>query len=175
MIFQFNKCRKLMSTDNFDTVCCCKLSKLLMQPDDYIRRVLHALRGNCTSNQNLACFVPRLKIINTTLKMIYEFKSKLPTTFKSDIEILEGQGVLKQSNVLHVLINNSRTAAPAEIPMPFLSFSKNLFKDIIISFFKKVLAILRQCMKYVQFWFGVLFPLDKTKQCIRCALCTLMV
>ena len=40
--------------------------------------------------------------------------------------------IIDQNNILHILINNSRTAAPTKILMPFLSSSDNLFPDHII-------------------------------------------
>ena len=50
------------------------------------------LRG--TPNQNLACFVLLLKLINTFyLKMIYVSYSKLSKELKNGIEILVGQTV----------------------------------------------------------------------------------
>ena len=44
-----------------------------------------------------------------------------------------------QNIILHVLINNSRTAWPTEISMPFLSFSDKLLHDTYVIFQKKCL------------------------------------
>ena len=53
------------------------------------------LRGYCTSYPKLACSVLYLKIINTFLKIIYTFYSKLSKELKNGIGILEGQTVFK--------------------------------------------------------------------------------
>ena len=42
--------------------------------------------------------------------------------------------VIDQNNILNVLINNSRSAWPTKIAMPFLSFSDNLLQDAYIIF-----------------------------------------
>ena len=46
------------------------------------------LRGNCTPNQKLACFVLYFKIIHTFLKIIYATFSKLFKELKNGIESL---------------------------------------------------------------------------------------
>ena len=56
------------------------------------------LRGNCTPNQKLACFVLFLKIINTFLQIIYIIYtsySKLFKELKNGIDSLVGQAVFK--------------------------------------------------------------------------------
>ena len=62
------------------------------------------LRGNCTLNQNCACFVHYFKIINIFLK--------------------NNIGLIILQNI--ALINNSRTVWPTKILMSFLSLSDNL-------------------------------------------------
>ena len=55
------------------------------------------LRGYCTPNPKLACFMLHLKIINTFLKK-KKYASLLlncPRNSKNDIEILVGQAVFK--------------------------------------------------------------------------------
>ena len=53
------------------------------------------LRGYCTPDQKLACFVLYLKIINIFMKNIYASYSKLPNELKNGIEIYVGQAVLE--------------------------------------------------------------------------------
>ena len=67
----------------------------------------------------------------------------------------------------HGLINNSRTAWLTEILMPFLSFQTICFRRLI-SFFKKVLIILRCCTKHAQFWFEVQPSLMPPPGCHHC-------
>ena len=54
-----------------------------------------SLRGNCTPNQKLACFVLYFKMINTFLKIICVSYSKLVKELKSEIEICSGPAVFK--------------------------------------------------------------------------------
>ena len=64
---------------------------------DKKEKLLHAwkfckLRGYCTPNQKLACFVLSLKIINPFLqKIIYASYSKLSKELKNGIKMLEGK------------------------------------------------------------------------------------
>ena len=46
------------------------------------------LRGYCTHNKKLACFVLYLKVINTFVKITYASYSKLSKELKNGIEIL---------------------------------------------------------------------------------------
>ena len=59
-----------------------------------ISELIILLRGNCTPNQKLTCFVLYLKIINTFLKT-NESYSKLSRKLKNSIEIQVGQAVLE--------------------------------------------------------------------------------
>ena len=73
------------------------------------------IRGNCTSNQNLACFVRSLKIINTlkTKIMLFASWSKLSAEkLKNGINILISQVVLELwPNMRKIVsINDSKTA-----------------------------------------------------------------
>ena len=50
--------------------------------------------------------------------------SKLSENLRNDIDInVFSFWVIDQNSILHILINNSRTAWPTEISMPYLSFS----------------------------------------------------
>ena len=82
-------------------------------------RYLLILRGNCTPNQNLACFVLYLKIMNTFLK-------ELKNSIKVWIGIYSSSWVIDQNNILTVLIHNSKSAWPIKISTPFVSFLDNL-------------------------------------------------
>ena len=53
------------------------------------------LRGYCIPNQNLACFVLHLKIINSIFKMRYAPYTKFSKKLKNGIEIEVGQAVLE--------------------------------------------------------------------------------
>ena len=53
------------------------------------------LKGYCTPNQKLACFVLYLKIINNSLKIIYAPCRKLSKEPKNGFEILVCQAVFK--------------------------------------------------------------------------------
>ena len=55
------------------------------------------LRGYCTPNQKLACFVLYLKIINTFLKITYTSYCKLFKALKNGIESLVSQAVFRLS------------------------------------------------------------------------------
>ena len=73
---------------------------------------------------------------------------------------------MDQNSRTIILINNSRTAWPTWILMLFLSSSlDNLYKmHTCISFFKKVLIILRQNTKHANFWLGVHYPIRARSQ-----------
>ena len=53
--------------------------------------IFDLFKGNCTSNQNWACFVHCLKIINNVLKNDKALWSKLPEKLRNGIKILVGQ------------------------------------------------------------------------------------
>ena len=87
------------------------------------------LRGNCTPNQKLACFVLYFKIIHTFLKIIYAPFSKLFKELKNGIEILNwpiGFYVMDQNSQSIVLINSSSTDWPTYFSMLFLISLDNL-------------------------------------------------
>ena len=48
---------------------------------------LSSLRGNCTPNQKIACFLLYLKIINTFLKKYMYLNSKLSKELKNNIKL----------------------------------------------------------------------------------------
>ena len=82
---------------------------------------MSCLRGYCTPNQKIAYW-----------KIIYTSYSKLSKELTNGIESLVGQVVFKlwTKTVKNcVLINNSRTAWPAEILMLFLGSLDNLLQD----------------------------------------------
>ena len=56
---------------------------------------LGVIRRNCTSNQNWACFLHNLKIVNTVLKNNTAPWSKLSEKLQRNIKILVGQTVLE--------------------------------------------------------------------------------
>ena len=68
---------------------------LLLLSTEVVIISLTDLRGNCTPDQKLTCFVLYVKIINTFLKIIYESYSKLSEKLKIGIEILVVPGVFK--------------------------------------------------------------------------------
>ena len=70
------------------------------------------------------------------------------------VTIVVGQAVLDQNNILHILINNSRTAGPTKMLIPCQTIC---FKLIII--FQKMLIILRWPTKHAQYLFGMQSPL----------------
>ena len=51
------------------------------------------LRGYCTPNQKLACFVLYLKIIKIFRKIVYASETNLSKELKNGLEILVGQTV----------------------------------------------------------------------------------
>ena len=81
-----------------------------------------AVRGYCTPNLKLACFVLYLKIINTFLtnnaciKKIVQETQKWYWSFSRP----SGYKVMDQNSRIKVLINNARIAWPTYILMPFL-------------------------------------------------------
>ena len=80
-----------------------------------VSKILYCLRGNCTPNQNWACFVHYLKIVKTVLKnestgsKLSEKKNpKKKPKQKKTTEILVGLAVLQildQNNILHILLS----------------------------------------------------------------------
>ena len=88
---------------------------------------------NWTSNQNFACFVRGF---------VYYFKVKLYEKLKMQwhITILVGPSVLAlliiTNCILHVLIDNSRTAGSTKI-LKLFCVSETIFFSLIISFFKQ--------------------------------------
>ena len=49
--------------------------------------------------------------------------------FFKNVNRPNGSWLIDQNNIVHVLINNSRTAKPTKISMPFMRFSGNLLQD----------------------------------------------
>ena len=90
-------------------------------------------RGNCTLNQNWACFVHYLEANFLKSQVIQASWSKLSDKHKNGVKILgqNGSGVIDQNTVLYILINRpkSRTACPTEILMPIFSFSDTLLQE----------------------------------------------
>ena len=104
------------------------------------RQTLTWLRGNCTQNQNWTCFVSYLKIINTALKNNKTIQKRIAWETQKwhwNFNKPKGTWVIDQNNILHVLINNSRTAWHTKISMPFVSFSDKLLLGNQIIFPKK--------------------------------------
>ena len=90
------------------------------------------LNSNTAWNQNWVHFVRYLKI-----EYILCVISKLSTLFWKIIQA-------PWSNILHVLINNSITARPTKIPMPFLSFSDNLLLGAYIISVNRLYHLLKE-------------------------------
>ena len=92
-----------------------------------------------TSNQNLSCFEHYRKIINPVLndkknllKEIVWESQKWHFNFSTLKHI---SCIIDQNNILHDLINNSRTAQATKMIMPYLTSRTICFK-ITISFLK---------------------------------------
>ena len=102
------------------------------------------LQGNCTSNQ-LSVFyalsqLPTLfwNVISILKQIVWETQKWLENfTWPSD------SWVVDQNNILHALIDDSRTVWPTVTLMLFWSFSVNLLQYAYILHFKWVLVILR--------------------------------
>ena len=134
-IFAFCKCKRLFNAKHVFTcmqdifISCINAQWLLI-----LTFIL--LRGNCTPNQNWACFVHYFKVINTDLKnniSILKHTEKL----KICIEMLAVQIFLEltycSKQYLKVLIHNERTAWPTEISMPFWVPQKICFKMLFFT------------------------------------------
>ena len=65
--------------------------------------------------------------------------------------------VIDQNNILHVLINNLRTATPSEILTPILSLSDNLL-GMPIPLFKKKSEFWDSTQNTLNFGLGCSFP-----------------
>ena len=104
------------------------------------------LRGNCTPNHKLTCFVLYLKTINTFLKKkIYASYSKLSKELKNWIEIYVGPAVLKLWikivkilfwSITHELLDLLKFQCYFWVPW-------TIYYKMHTLFFKKVLIILR--------------------------------
>ena len=100
--------------------------------------LINPLKGYCTPNQKLACFVCYLKIINTFLKNNICIWKQIAQGTQNRIEILIGE-VMDQNSQNIVLIKNSRTAWPTYyFWVPWIIYYK-----CHILFFNKMLIILR--------------------------------
>ena len=103
-----------------------------------------ALRGYCTPDQKLACFVLYLKIVNIFLKKtIYACYSKFSKKLKNGIEILVGQAVLKLWIKTLKMLFGSITQEPFGLPKFLCRFwvPWTICYKMHISFLKKVLII----------------------------------
>ena len=145
-----------------DTKHCTWKSNILLKGETALLHFKPKLRMFCTLSQNyqVFCFCLFLNILASWSK----FCDKL----KNGIQILVDQvvfGDIDQCNILHVLINNSRTAGPT---MQFLSFSDNLLLDNHFS--KNLCIILRfwdSAQNMLNFGLGCSSPLASSPLAIR--------
>ena len=108
--------------------------------------MFRGLRGYCTSNQKLECFVLYLKIINTFWKMIYASYSKFSKELKTGIKILVDQAVFKLWIKTVKMMCGSITREPLGLPKFWCYFwvPWTIYYEMHIYYFsKKVLVILR--------------------------------
>ena len=70
---------------------------------------------------------------------------------------------MDQNSQTIVLINHSRTGSPTQFFMLYLSSWDNLLYKMHISFFKKVLIILRYSTKHANIWLGLQFSLKRSE------------
>ena len=109
-------------------------------------RLLFCFKGEIYSNQNWACFVHYLKIFSTFFETWYDYlevhclrnskngikisisQMELPKFPKLIIHIPKelDTHLADQSNILHVLINNTRTSEANKLLMPFFEFLRHL-------------------------------------------------
>ena len=120
------------------------------------------LRGHCTPDQKLACFVLYLKVINIFMKNIYASYSKLSNELKKwhwNLSRPISSWVIDQNIILTVLIHNLKTAWPTIISMPFLKFLGQYTLRCMHYFLKKILIIWRLHTKHANFGLVVQYPL----------------
>ena len=111
--------------------------------DDVLLHYSNESRVQTFLTTTINCFNKKVVFI---LNCLCQYKCEEPLKRS----VLSGSWVIDQNNILHVLINNSRTAWPTEVLMPFLSSSENLLQDAYIIFQKSV-----KYFEIAQFWFEV--------------------
>ena len=116
-------------------------------------------KGNCTLNQNWACFMPYLKIIKNVLKSNKHPVANCLQNSKYVIETSVSQMVLELliRTIFCTFWSITQPFSPLQILVSFLRFSYNsLVVNHII--FQRVLIILRLCTKHAQLWLGCSSP-----------------
>ena len=115
--------------------------------------------GNCTPDQNWACFVYYLKMFNTYLKN-YMSTLKLYEKFANDIKISVGQIVaLLIKTIFWIFWSITQELLGLLKLQCYFWVSQTILLQEITLFFRKGILILRWCTKQAQFWFGCSSPL----------------